>query len=98
MSTLDARKGFSVVEIVIILAVVGIIGALGYTVYKNQTAKNSTADQTTSQAATASDVKSTPAIKSTADLDTAAATLDQTDPNGSDTSDASQLDTQLSDF
>lgn len=99
MKTQSRRTGFSIVEIVVVAAVLAIIGLLGYTVYKNNANKTaSTGTSQTTQAATATDVKPASAIKTTADLKAAASTLDQTDPSGSNNTDASQLDSQLSAF
>ena len=96
------QSGFSVVELVIILAVVAILGLLGYAVHNRigtKTASNAGTSQTaSSQPATASDVASSPAINSASDLNKAAATLDRTDPSGSNNSDVSQLDSQMSSF
>jgi prepilin-type N-terminal cleavage/methylation domain-containing protein len=95
----NTRSGFSIVEVVIAVVIIGLVGFLGYTFYNNQ--MNKTADnssQAGNQSATASDVKSAPVINSTSDLDAAEAALDQTDPGGSNNTDASQLDTELARF
>lgn len=93
MKIRNTQSGFSVVEIVIIVTVIAVLGFVGYSVYNRQQTK--TAD-TTSQ--TAGDVKSAPEINSTSDLDKASTTLDQTDPSGSNNTDAGELDSQLSAF
>lgn len=91
------QSGFSPVELVIVIAIVAVLGFVGYSVYDRQSSK--TADVTgTSQSATASDVAPAPAVSSTSSLDEAAATLDQTDPSGTNNTDASQLDAQLTNF
>lgn len=94
------QSGFSAVELIIILVVVGALGFVGYTVYNRQqdNKTDSTSQQTKEESATASDVRSAPEIRSTSDLDKASATLDQTDPGGSNNTDASQLDSELSAF
>jgi prepilin-type N-terminal cleavage/methylation domain-containing protein len=89
------QSGFSIVEVVIVLAVLGFVGLLGYTAY-NRVNDSKTANN--SQSATASDVKSAPAINSTSDLDSAQATLEQTDPSAGNGTDTSQLDNELSAF
>lgn len=95
MRTRNNQSGFSVVELVIVLAVVVVLGFVGYSVYKSQ--NNKTDDTTTtSQSATASDVPSAPTINSTSDLDEAAIMLDQTDTSSS--SDSAQLDSELQSF
>lgn len=95
------QSGFSAVELVIILVFVGALAFVGNTVYNRQQDKK-TADNTSQQAAdesaTATDVRSAPEIKSTDDLDKASATLNQIDPDGSNNTDASQLDRELSAF
>ncbi|MEI6237527.1 MAG: hypothetical protein WCP03_02930 [Candidatus Saccharibacteria bacterium] len=98
------QQGFSVFTIVIIIAVVAIVGLVGFNVYNRQQNKSVANDETTStqivaeQASTASDVKTAPTINNTSDLDSAEKTLDQTDPSGSNNSDASQLDSQTANF
>lgn len=105
MRQLNSR-GFSALEGLLVIAVVVILGLVGYNVYNRQhkaddTATTASQPSTTSNggSATASDVASGPSdIKSTSDLDKAAATLDQTDPGGSNNSDSSQLSSQASSF
>jgi hypothetical protein len=104
MTKQNIQQGFSTFVIVIIIAVVAIVGLVGFNVYNRQQNNKSVADDETSsqtvtqQSDTASDVKNAPTINSTTDLNNAEKTLDQTDPGGSSNSDASQLDTQTSDF
>jgi Tfp pilus assembly protein PilV len=85
------QNGFSVVETLIVLVVVVALGFVGYKVYSRQ--HDNTATTASSQStgsATANDVANAPDVKTTSDLDKAAATLDQTDP-GTSNSDSSQL-------
>ena len=102
MRTRTNQAGFSVVELVIVLAVVGVLGFVDYSVYNRQNTKTADSSTTgtsqTASAAKANDVASAPTVSSTSDLDKASATLDQTDPGGSNNTDASQLDTQLANF
>lgn len=101
MKIRSTQSGFSPVEVLIVVAVVAVLGLVGYTVYNRQqdkTASTSNTQQVVSQAPTAEDVKAAPAVSSTSDLDKAAQVLDQTDPGGSNNSDASQLDNQVSNF
>ena len=95
----NGRLGFSVIEVVIVAVVVGIVGLLGYAFYTNQAKKaaNDTA-QTSSQSATASDVKSAPVINHVSDLNTAETVLDQTDPSGTNNTDVNQLNSELANF
>ncbi len=99
MNLSKSRSGFSVVELIIILAVIGVLGFAGYRVYNSQDKKPAT--DTNSQAAeespTANDVKSAPEIKTSDDLSKAEEALDQTDPDSSNT-DASHLDSEVSAF
>jgi len=91
------QAGFSVVELLIILIFVGVLGFVGYTVYHRQhtkTADTAGSSQADNNQPTTNNVASAPSISSTSDLDKAAATLDQTDPSGSNNADASQLDSQ----
>ncbi len=96
------QSGFSVVELVIILAVVGVLAFVGYAVYNRQHNTTSTANNNSSQTVNdetkASDVPPAPVVSSTSDLDKASATLDKVDPGTSNSSDSSQLDSQLSAF
>lgn len=104
MSIRTNQSGFSAFELIIVLAVVGALGFVGYSVYNRQNAQTTVSPDTdTSQAANsqsskANDVASAPKISSTSDLDKASATLDQTNPSGSNNTDASQLDSQLTAF
>lgn len=96
------EAGFSVFELVMVIAIVAILGLAGYSIYSRQNAKttngSSTSQASNSATAKANDVASSPNIRTTSDLDKAAATLDQTDPGGSNNTDANQLDSQLANF
>lgn len=101
MKIRNNQSGFSAIELVIILVIVCVLGFVGYSVYDRQ--QNNTSDtgsnqQASEQSSTASDVKPAPEINSTSDLDTASDTLEQTDPSGSNNTDAGQLDNELSAF
>ncbi len=97
MSLRKSQTGFSVFELVIIIVVVAIVGLASYVVYNRQHNKTVTTGPATSTS-TASTVPSAPTINSTSDLDKATATLDQVDPSTSNSSDSSQLDSQLAAF
>lgn len=97
------QSGFSIVEVLIVVAVVAVLSFVGYTVYDRQQVKttdseSNTTQQITDQSSSATDVKSAPTINSTEDLDKAEAILDQTDPGGSNNVDANQLDSETSAF
>jgi Tfp pilus assembly protein PilV len=85
------QSGFSAVELLIIIVVVGLLGFAGYTAYNRMQD-----DKAASQSPTATDVKSAPAINSTSDLDAASAILDETDPSSS--GDSTALEAELSAF
>ena len=101
MNIRSRQAGFSLVEILIVVAVVAVLGLVGYTVYNRQTdktANTSNTQQLANQTPSAEDVKSAPNVSSTNDLYNAMLVLDQTDPGGSNNSDATQLDSQVSNF
>lgn len=86
-------SGFSAVEIVLVLAVLVLVGFVGYRVYDSQQNKN---DGSTEQSTTADDVPAAPEVNSTEDLNKAEETLDQS--NIENSNDNSQLDEELSNF
>ena len=90
MKSRAKQSSFSAAGLIVVSVVVVALGFVGYTVYSSLSANN--------ESATATDVGSAPEIKSTSDLDQASATLDQTDPGGSNATDANQLDSELSAF
>ena len=103
MKVHNNQSGFSIVELLIVVAVVAVWSFIGYAVYDRQQGKttnpgSNTTQQTTNQSSTANDVKSAPEINSTDDLDKAEAILDQTNPNGSNNVDANQLNSKTSAF
>jgi len=97
MKVRSTQSGFSAFELVIVVAVVAILGLVGYTVYSNRQYDTTTTYQP-AKTSTAGTVPSAPAISSTSDLDKASAVLDQTDIGNSNSSDSSQLDSQLATF
>ncbi len=86
------ERGISAVEVILVLAVIGLIGAVGYMFYANQIQKPADSSQQ------ADDTPVAPEINSTEDLDKANETLDQTDPESSNSQDASELDSETSDL
>ena len=91
--TYSSKSGFSIIELVIIVAVVGLGGFLGYTYFANQKAQ--VVDTASTQARTA-DVPAAPVVNTTADLTTAEKALDGITVGS--TSDSSQLDSELANF
>lgn len=82
-----SQAGFHVVELVIALAVVGVLGFAGYGVWQrghksSETTKTSTATQ------------STPEIKNSDDLDSASSTVDELDSTTNE-SDLNTLEQEL---
>lgn len=99
------QKGFSIVEIGIVIAVIVGLGAVGYTFYSRQQAKSASQAAPLPSSATApsqttqlQELAPIPAINTPSDLDKAAAVLDQTTIGESSSSDMKQLDGQESGF
>lgn len=92
MNRANTQNGFSIVETFVVLVVVVALGFVGYKVYSRQhdNKTTTTASSQPASSATANDVAKAPDIKTTGDLDKAAATLDQTDPAASN-GDSNQL-------
>jgi prepilin-type N-terminal cleavage/methylation domain-containing protein len=91
------NSGFSAVEILVVLVVVGIVGGLGYVFYNRMQGDTTPATQaSTTQPMTTSDVPTAPQITTVSDLDNAQQALDQS--NVSSSSDTSQLDNNTSSF
>lgn len=95
MSFAKRQSGFSAVELVIVLAVVAVLGLVGYSV--NNRLRNKPGS-TQNSAAKASDVSAAPEVKSASDLDKASQVLDQNNPGSTNSSDASKLDGELGAF
>ncbi len=90
----------------LIIVAIALLGVFGVTAYSTLRGKNestspsspNSSQQTKDLSSTANDVASAPEVSSVNDLDKAEAMLDQTDPAGSNNSDANQLDGELVDF
>lgn len=89
----SSQSGFSIIELVIVVAVVTLGGFLGFTYFAAQKAQ--VADTATSQARTA-DVPAAPVVNTTADLTAAEKALDSITVGSA--SDSSQLDAELANF
>lgn len=83
-------SGFSIVEALIGVTVVVLIGLVGYNLYSMQQSKNASVSE---QQSVANETPAAPEINETADLDEAAATLDQIDPEANDL-EAAELDSE----
>lgn len=92
--------GFTVVEGLLILAIVALIGAVGYQVYNTKTSTDKIAENTTAgseQAAVSSDgVPSS--VNNAQDLGQAESALNSYSSTSDDNQDFSQLDSELSAF
>jgi prepilin-type N-terminal cleavage/methylation domain-containing protein len=95
------QKGFAIIELALVVIVVGVVAFAGYHLYSSRQSNSSKADVVAPAGTTAATTGSTnsavttvPPITNTSDLDSAAATLNQTDPSGSNSSDDSQLSSQ----
>lgn len=99
MRTRKSQFGFTVVEFVIIVAVLAGIGLVGWLVYhKHHATVSSSTSNSATQSPVASNVSSAPTIKSASDLSKALDTLNQNDPTTANSTDSSQLSSQLSTF
>lgn len=88
------KNGFTIVEVVIFIAVLAIIGALGYTAYNNLVANH---DSTATDASASPAPTATPVVvKSSSDLEKISSELDAMSLEDSDSN--SQLDTAASSF
>lgn len=85
-------KGFSIVEVGLIIAVIAIIGGLGVVFYNKWQASHQTQASTSTTSAAQS--TAVPTVTKTADLDTASTALDSTDVTSS--SDEAALNSNLS--
>jgi len=102
MKSSNNQSGFSVVELAIVGAIVLSLGFVGYKVYNRQSASNGSLSSqqvsTSVQSDKANDVATAPVINSSAGLTNAMTLLDQTNPSGSNNTDATQVDEQLTSF
>ena len=92
----DFRKhaGFTVVELVVVVVVVGLLAFVGFSVRNRLSSSDNAA--LINQSATAQDVPKATAVSTTSDLDKQLTVLDQTDTSSSD--DLMELDSQLEAF
>ncbi len=86
------NKGFSIIEIIIVLVVIGVIAALGYVYMNRPTSQESASTQSVSTSA-----PEAPQITSVKDLDKATSTVEEINLDTTD-SDLSAIDSELSQF
>lgn len=99
MNIRKQETGFAVFELTILLVAIAVIAAVGWRVYDSHKTKSSTSAVSSQyQSPKASNVSQAPAISSSTDLDKSQQILDQNDPTTTNSSDSSQLDSQLSTF
>jgi hypothetical protein len=89
------QSGFAAMEMVILVAVVGVVGCLGFALYNGYQYKIA---HKGSDSSVASEVPTTPTITTASDLDSATAVIDKTDVEASNTDDLSTLDSDLANF
>ena len=98
MRSRSNQVGFSIIELVIVIAAVVLLGVLGFVMYgRLQGNKPATTSEASDQSTTASGIALAPSVNSTDDLDAAQAVLDKTDPDNN-TTDTGQLDSELAAF
>jgi len=104
VSIRKGQAGFSVFELLLAVVVIAAIAAAGYWVYhKHHTTTPTVSTSTsttasTSPAAQATNVSSAPQINNTSDLTKAEKILDDNNPATANSSDSSELNSQLSAF
>jgi hypothetical protein len=88
-----SQKGFAVVEILLVAAVLVAVGLIGYRVVSNHNTKASNENSTSvsDQSKTSTDNVTVPDINKTSDLDKAQATLNQSDNSTDDQHDSGAL-------
>ena len=87
----EGQSGFTIIELVLVVVALALVGFGGWKVYDTHH------NAIPAQSPTAS-VPSAPAVSSATDLNSAQTALDQNDPSNSNTTDLSQLDSQLNSF
>jgi predicted negative regulator of RcsB-dependent stress response len=97
MRLIRKQSGFSVVELLLIIVVIGILVFVGYFVYNKQRENKATSSsQSQDQSVTEAEVKEPPQVTTAKDLDTVDKALDDTSLD--EDPDSRQLDAQLSEF
>ena len=86
------QSGFSAVEAVLIILLIGLLLFVGYTFYNSQLSPDASTNTSQSGSSSSEDVPDAPEINSESDLDNADDTLDQVDVEESNSSDDAELD------
>jgi hypothetical protein len=88
-----SQKGFAVVEIFLVAAVLVAVGLIGYRVVSNHNTKASNENSTglSDQSKTSANSVTVPEINKTSDLDKAQTTLNQSDSSSDDQRDSGTL-------
>lgn len=90
-------RGFSAVEVLLVIVIVAVIGFIGYTVAQNTIFKKDAAIDNINMSEKATDVPAAPEINTDSDLLEVTETLDSIDLN-SDSGDIEAIESQLSEF
>jgi hypothetical protein len=94
MKSFKTQSGFAHVAILVLVLVFAVIGVIGYRLYANQSAAETS--QTFTAPTTAKVPTAAPQIKSASDLDTASNVLDAGDTTAISNNDSAALDSQMS--
>lgn len=105
MKRLTSDSGFSIIELLLVIVAFGLIGFAARYVYQTNKLADTLNTTTVAQSAAptaattaVTPVLVTPVVQTPSDLTAAAASLDQTDPTTSNSSDSATLDTELASF
>lgn len=96
MKTLFSKKGFTIIEVMLVVAVVVLLGVVGYLFAANLLKGNSAtsqADALKTQSETITEVKS---INNASDMNTVIGEIDKLDLNSSSSSDSNLLSSEAS--
>lgn len=92
-----SQKGFSAVELIIAVVIIGLLVGIGYTAFNRISKEDATSTQQTTTQQTESNDVEVPEIQSAADLDTTETTLENIDLEA-DSAELDQLDEALNTF
>lgn len=92
-----SQKGFSAVELIIAVVIIGLLVGIGYVAFNRISEEDATSTQQTTTQQTESNDVEVPEIQSAADLDTTETTLENIDLEA-DSAELDQLDEALNTF